>query len=149
MSDLGQVIGIVGGICGIIGAACCVQALLYVRKLKIAERQKAWDAEDAKWVGEFTALTRILFRIRGRRLNNQNAYEAVFPDAELRSRIENHLIGVDRLTPRKADVNLLRVPDVRQTIEQAKQQIEQFTERYPEHRAELDLREPQLSSEPK
>jgi hypothetical protein len=146
--DSNDFLGWLGAIAGVVGAGCGIPALyLTWKQSKLTDRLEAKENDDARWVAEFESIVAIILRIFPQWVHfagggQSNAYGAVFPDPEFRSRIERHLIKlipVNRAVARPVDVNLLRLPVVRDTITQAKAQVAKYRDENPLQRPQLGL----------
>jgi hypothetical protein len=135
-------LGWIGAIGGAVAAACGVPVLWCAwKQSKFTDRLETRETEDAQWAAEFISVAEAILRIFPRWLPGQtNAYGAAFQNPNFRTKIEHNLIEVhpnSSATRRLIEPDMLRQPAVRDTIIEAKKQIEHFIDEHPEFRDQL------------
>lgn len=108
-------------------------------------RKRRDDESTAEWTGKFDEAARAATSIASRSIFDHTApsYVSVFPDGELRTRIQSYLIDADfgrvRFSARPANVEHLRMTIVQQTIQQVLDRVKELREREPENARKLGL----------
>jgi hypothetical protein len=134
----------------IIAIVISVRAFRYTkRQTEIMESQESRkqreDQSMVEWAAKFDEAASAVVTIVPRSIfgTGTPGYPSIFPDGELRTRIEAYLIDADfgrnRFTARQANPEQLRMPIVRQTIQRVLDRVKEFRESDPENARRLGL----------
>jgi len=110
-------------------------------------RTKRGDAIVAEWGPKFHEAVRAVLTVWPKFIVSSSpsgpAYPRVFPDSDLRLRIETYLIDADlgrhRANARPVADELLRRPTVQETISQVLDSVKQFKEKDPGSASKMGL----------
>lgn len=127
-------IGAIGGLCGIV-------SVFYVWK----DRRESWAQrkKDELWATKLDEATSALCKICLRFIAGGYGFPVVFPDPNVRQRIESYLIdrqeGPLRAHAKQLNPEMLRLRVVQETIDLALDTIKKFKEARPDDAQRLGL----------
>lgn len=141
---LGGVVGLIGGVCGLIG-------LIYVRKQTRLLQQQVdtvlkQDTDYAEWAGKLEQAVEALTRICGRTVNTGPSVQAglavVFPNENLRKRIDRHIGHAafwGKFKPIRLSRDQLLSPVVKKLIQEVLDTTEKFKKEHTDWARSLKL----------